>query len=331
MKRIKTFLIFFFAFALFSRNAQAQEGITQLHITDGIVAGLTKTQIEQNTSLLLTAMSKSVIDGTEPDTTGIAITKEAAATLRDMWNQTSAMICTVSEMSRKCYIRPQGGYQVRDIPVTMLEAPEEEQAQDLVLNFTKDGTIDEIFVAIHSITGMLEKNIRVEDFTKRQKILHFVEQFRTYYNTKDTANIRQIYSNNALIVTGKVIREKPKSDQTLKNNLTQERIEYVTYNKETYMNRLKSRFIINKYIRIEFSDIEIVRHPSHKNVYGVTLKQKWNSSTYNDVGYLFLLIDFKNENEMLIHVRTWQPDKYNGKELSREERFNVSSFKKLNF
>lgn len=330
MKRITTFLIFFFAFALLSRNAQAQEGITQLHITNGIEEVLTKTQIEQNTSLLLTAMSKSVIDGTEPDTTGIAITKEAAATLRDLWN-TSAMICTVSEMSRKCYTRTQGGYQVRDIPVTMLAAPEEEQKQDLALNFTKDGTIDEVFIAIHAITGILEKNITVKDFAKRQKILDFVEQFRTAYNTKDTAYIRQIYSNNALIVTGKVIREKPKSDQTLKNNLTQERIEYVTYNKETYMNRLKSRFIINKYIRIEFSDIEIVRHPSHKNVYGVTLKQKWNSSTYNDVGYLFLLIDFKNENEMLIHVRTWQPDKYNGKELSREERFSVSSFKKLNF
>jgi hypothetical protein len=325
-----TFFIFFLAFALSSSNAQAQEGITQVHLIDGIDEGFTKTQIEQNASLLLTAMSKSVIDGTEPDTTGIAITDEAAATLRDLWN-TSAMICTVSDVARKCYIRTQGGYQVRDIPVTMLAAPEEEQKQDLALNFTKDGTIDEVFIAIHSITGILEKNITVKDFTKRQKILDFLEQFRTAYNTKDTAHIRKVFSNNALIVTGKVVREKPKSDQALKSNLTRERIEYVTYSKESYMSRLKSRFIINKYIRIEFSEIEIVRHPSHKNVYGVTLKQKWNSSTYNDVGYLFLLIDFKDENEMLIHVRTWQPDKYNGKELSREERFNVSSFKKLNF
>jgi hypothetical protein len=42
------------------------------------------------------------------------------------------------------------------------------------------------------------------------------------------------------------------------------------------------------------------------------------------------MIDFKDDNNPLIHVRTWQPEKYNGKELAREERFHVGSFGKLN-
>lgn len=329
--RLKTFSIIFSLIVIFSIRTHAQEGITQLRITGGIDEGIAKMQIELNTSLLLTAMSVCVIDGSLPDTSGIDISKEAVQTLFSMWESTSEMICPISTVERKCLHRLQGGYQIRDIPVTMLAAPDDDKEHNLVINYTKDGQIDDIFVAIENsrIDQILLSNISVEDFTRRMRILDFVEQFRTAYNIKDLNHIKKVFSNNALIITGKVVVEKPNSDQVLQNIGT-EKIVYQTQTKQEYVTKLAGIFENNRYINIEFDDIEVMTHPKYTEIYGVTLKQKWNTTNYSDVGYLFLMIDFKDDNNPLIHVRTWQPEKYNGKELAREERFHVGSFGKLN-
>jgi hypothetical protein len=310
---------------------RAQEGVTRLHITDGIDEGIAKINIELNTSLLLTAMSACIIDGTIPDTSGIEISDEAVQTLFSMWQSTSEMICPISNVERKCLHRMQGGYQVRDIPVSMLAAPDDDREQNLVINYTKDGKIDDIFIAIENsrIDQILVNSASVEDLARRIKILDFVEQFRTSYNIRDLNHIKKVFSNNALIITGKVVVEKPNSDQVLKNIGT-EKIIYQTQTKQEYVDKLARIFTDNKYIKIEFDDIEIMTHPRYNEIYGVTLKQRWNTTNYSDVGYLFLMIDFKDDNNPLIHVRTWQPEKYNGRELSREERFHVGSFGKLN-
>ncbi|GAB1416653.1 hypothetical protein MASR2M117_20590 [Paludibacter sp.] len=46
-----------------------------------------------------------------------------------------------------------------------------------------------------------------------------------------------------------------------------------------------------------------------RELYGIQIKQDYFSTNYGDTGYLFLLIDFDNPDEPLIHVRTWQPQK----------------------
>ena len=38
------------------------------------------------------------------------------------------------------------------------------------------------------------------------------------------------------------------------------------------------------------------------------------------------MIDFKDENHPLIQVRTWQPEKVDGKVLSRDEVFSLGDF-----
>jgi hypothetical protein len=331
MIRKRTFSIILFLAIISTVRTHAQEGVTQLHITEGIEEGVAKMQIELNTSLLLTAMSSSIIDGALPDTTGIDISAEAAQTLLSMWQYTSEMVCPISNVERKCLHRTQGGYQVRDIPVSILAAPEDDRDHNLVINYTKYGRIDDIFVAVDNaqIDQILLNNVSVEDLARRMRILDFVEQFRTAYNIKDLNHIKKVFSNNALIITGKVVKEKPNSDQVMQN-IGAEKIVYQTQTKNEYVAKLARIFTNNKYINIEFDDIEVMTHPKYSEIYGVTLKQRWNTTGYSDVGYLFLMIDFKDDDNPLIHVRTWQPEKYNGKELAREERFHVGSFGKLN-
>jgi len=40
----------------------------------------------------------------------------------------------------------------------------------------------------------------------------------------------------------------------------------------------------------------------------VNVRQRWTSSNYNDHGYLFLMVDFRNKEQPLIRVRSWQPE-----------------------
>ena len=75
-----------------------------------------------------------------------------------------------------------------------------------------------------------------------------------------------------------------------------------------------------------FDEIRGVMHPTKSEWYGVILHQGWTSDRYHDDGWLFLLWDFSNEDHPTIHVRTWQPDKIEGKKLPDEEIFSLDDF-----
>ena len=64
----------------------------------------------------------------------------------------------------------------------------------------------------------------------------------------------------------------------------------------------------NEYIRLRFTETEFTRASERPNTYGVRVRQEYYSSSYGDVGYLFLLVDL-NGPQPIIHVRAWQPDK----------------------
>ena len=74
-----------------------------------------------------------------------------------------------------------------------------------------------------------------------------------------------------------------------------------------YIKKLKTVFANNSFINIKFDEIEVYKYEEKGNIYGITLRQHWNSLSYSDEGWLFLMIDFRNENAPQIRVRTWQP------------------------
>jgi len=170
--------------------------------------------------------------------------------------------------------------------------------------------IDGISISIdeNKYKEIMDEHESVEDLYRRQVIVDFVESYRTSYNRKDLKYIESVFSDNALIITGKVIREKPKSDYALQS-LSRERIVYQKRTKKEYVENLKRVFAGNKYINVQFDDVEVIQHPKLTDIYGVTLKQEWNSDSYRDVGFVFLMIDFQDELNPLIQVRTWQPEK----------------------
>lgn len=162
------------------------------------------------------------------------------------------------------------------------------------------------------------------DAENRRVILNYVEHLRTSYTTKDIDFLEQLFSEEALIIVGKVIRNAPKIEGQY---LSQEQVQYNVKSKRAYLDRLRVLFKRNKEIKLKFSDFKIMRHPTLEGLYGVTLRQGYSSDLYSDDGYLFLLWDFRDEASPLIHVRTWQPSMLDDQTpLPEKDIFNIRNF-----
>ena len=163
----------------------------------------------------------------------------------------------------------------------------------------------------HHYQQIIAEGKKLEDLAYREKILHFIEIYRTAYNKKDLEFIEKTLSEDALIIVGYVIKTKKQDVNYLeKSYLGDEKIQFIRLGKYEYLQRLKKVFSSNDFVNVEFEEINIQRHPQFDKIYGVQLKQKWQSSFYSDQGYLFLMVDFMEEEQPIIHVRAWQPEKF---------------------
>ena len=164
----------------------------------------------------------------------------------------------------------------------------------------------------------------VEASKHRRELLNILENYRIALEEKNLANLEKIYSDDALIITGAVVARKSMDSDHV--SLRPE-IRYMKQGKEQYLSRLKNN---NMDIKVKFNDISIVKHPAKDNFYGVTLRQEWHSSeSYLDEGCVFLLWELpqKEGGQPRLHVRTWQPEKYQGQVLLDEsEKFTCDDF-----
>ena len=153
-------------------------------------------------------------------------------------------------------------------------------------------------------------------------LVNFLEDYQTAYALKRHRYLESIYSDDALIIVGRLVKKTEIPDRlTLK--LTAEEAELKKYDKDTYMKNLAMCFGNNEYIRLRFTETDFTKANNRSDVYGVRVRQEYFSSSYGDVGYLFLLVDLRGSMP-LIHVRAWQPDKVDLEKLMNmsDVRFN---------
>lgn len=139
----------------------------------------------------------------------------------------------------------------------------------------------------------------------RLTLINFIEDYQTAYALKRSDYLNQIYSESALIVVGSVLKETKKSDNIHLDEKV--KIKYDTLSKSQYLTRLNKVFGNTEFINIRFTETSFNTVNGINNVIGVQLKQEYFSSSYGDVGYLFLMVDLRGALPV-IHVRTWQPN-----------------------
>lgn len=302
---------------------------TTFKITDGVVESQLKDRMEANTKALLDAFRKAADDGEK--TVKLSkdnVSKAAIEEIREIW-KSSALSCPPMSIRCRC-LQTKDGYQVRGIPVDMLEADEADARQELTVNYDHNGLITSVAIAIemNRYEELMAAKESELDYARRQIIVDFIENFRTAYNRKDNAMLNSVFSDKSLIITGRVVREKPNSDMT-KMTLANNKVVYIKQTKQEYLSKLAMVFKTVKFINVKFSDIEIVEHPKYDNIYGVTLKQLWKTDRYQDEGYLFLMVDFRDSDNPLIQVRTWQPYKDTAGNIVTQKKdvFHLGSFR----
>lgn len=297
----------------------------RVSILDGIDNAAAKAKMENTLSALLTEINNADSQNRELTLKKLGISEFAQQSIEMMW-ENSHFSCTDNEIVEHC-IETGSGYQIRNIPLLMKPVSGsddmKQEFQEAVVSFDKAGNLTTFYLTIATNLYMevIKSNLELTDLRRRQLILDYVERFRTSYNQKDLGFLELVFSDDALIITGKVVPQKGKDNIPLPDKIT-----YRKQSKQEYLTNLKRIFGQTKYIRVTFDQIKVRRHPSNPNFYGVTLHQGYTSSSYHDEGYLFLLWDFTDENLPLIHVRTWQPDEFNGSKLPESDIFSLEDF-----
>ncbi len=317
---------------VFSPGAFAQKEVNFI-IRDGINNSKVKRTMEASTSHLLTQLNRTEHADTIISLNASEMSAVAREDVQMLWGN-EAILCPDHEVVRSC-ITTMDGYQVRAIPLVLFPRTGSEQVyQEAVINYDKKGLITSFRYTIDpEIYGGLVKNQlsnrknQVTDLRQRQKILDYVEQFRTSYNKRDLAFLRQIFSDDALIITGTVITQR-KSDVPLNEKGEEKRVVYKVKTKQQYLKDMERIFRTKSYIKVEFDSITISNH-QNLPIYGVTVRQKWNTNNYSDEGWVFMLWDFRNKNPE-IRVRTWQPlylDEKRQQTLNKDDIFELGDFK----
>ena len=289
-----------------------------LTIDEGMERPMGITRAEANLGQLLTEINRAQKVKEILVTNNLKMNDFAVKSLVRLWDVTK-FYCDDEEIVERCWVFADGSMMVSHIPLII--TPEGEDFgmgtyQEAVVDFDASGNITDFRLALDAqLSESMERCGSVVEKEKQMIIMHNIERFRTAYNQKDIATIEQYFSDDALIITGNVVSVRKNDDS---GAMTQ-KVLYTKQNKQEYIINLKRAFLRNKWIDVKFSEIGehgetggcggITRSIVNKNIYGVRLRQEWNSSNYSDVGYLFLLWEFPEDgSDPIIHVRTWQPE-----------------------
>jgi hypothetical protein len=178
--------------------------------------------------------------------------------------------------------------------------------EDVVFVFDQNKKIESLNFSLEDITvqSIMSKSKWTD--AAKMALISFLENYKTAFALNRLDYISSIFSDDALIITGRVVKRVDIENSMLGNN------EYVIYNrqsKDEYISNLARSFASKEYINLKFSNISITKmmRGSNPNIYSIQIKQDYYSSNYGDTGYLFLLVDMNDYEKPIIHLRTWQP------------------------
>lgn len=183
--------------------------------------------------------------------------------------------------------------------------------EDVVFSFDATGKIDNVAFGLGKTaeTDILCKGVWPE--AARVAIMQFLENYQTAYALGRLDYLRSIFDDDAVIITGRVVRRAvtgrmdDRGNMALKNEI----IRYNRITKDDYIKRLKESFDSKEFINLRFADNEVRKLGKGGELYAIQISQEYYSSNYGDKGYLFLMVDINDPKKPVIKVRTWQPEK----------------------
>lgn len=182
--------------------------------------------------------------------------------------------------------------------------------EDVTFTFAPDMKIEALAFGLGSVarSDIFDKAIGKWPEKSKMILATFLENYKTAYALKRLDYIESIFSEDAYIVTGHVLK---KSQQRIEGqpSLSRDEVRYTRQTKREYIRNLERTFNSNQFVNIRFSNNDIEKSGVGGEVYGIQIHQDYYSSSYGDTGYLFLLVDINNPDKPIISIRTWQPER----------------------
>ena len=202
--------------------------------------------------------------------------------------------------------------------------------EDVIFYFDREGKIDNVSFGLgfDATNTILDRGATSWGGEVREILLEFLENYKTAYALERLEYIESIFSENAQIIVGKVLKSKTNTNAYAERGQNvsvegQKAIEYTRHTKKSFMEHLKRIFANNEFINLNFSDVSVrkITKITDRNKFVIQLAQDYCSSSYSDKGYLLLLVDITNSAEPLIEIRTWQPDEVDFDKVFHEGMF----------
>ena len=182
--------------------------------------------------------------------------------------------------------------------------------EDVTFTFSSDMKIETLAFGLGSSarTDIFDKGVGVWSEKSKMVLATFLENYKTAYALKRLDYIESIFSEDALIITGQVLKKKvgPIEGQP---TLSRDEVRYTRHTKRDFIRKLERSFKSNQFINIRFSNNDVVKAGVGGEIYGIQIHQDYYSSSYGDTGYLFLMVDINDPDNPIISIRTWQPER----------------------
>lgn len=200
--------------------------------------------------------------------------------------------------------------------------------EDVSFTFDADNKIENVAFGLGDITenGIFGSKAQWSAEV-REIIVSFMENYKTAYSLERLDYLKDIFDDDAVIIVGNVVRRHT-GNTKLTDGMAisakgQDVIKYNRYTKDDYITHLGRCFNRNDFINLRFTNHQIqwLDKYEDRQLFAINIRQEYNSSTYADDGYLFLLVDMTDHDAPLIKVRTWQPN-----EVAIDRLYNAGDF-----
>lgn len=273
------------------------------------VPGINTPILENNVKLFLDAINRAYLSNLDKPIFPAGLTDAGLnEIIENLWN--ISHFCSINpEIYENLLSTSSGTIQLRNIQILYEEADSGYAQQDVVIIFNKNGKIVDFKITLeyNSVASVLRYPEDAADLRRKEWIINFVDNLKTSYYLKDIYFLSEVFSDNTLYNCGDdmvVYRQQ----LHIKNPDT---IYKFKLQNDQYLKDLRFLFSQTRSTEVVFDSLTIVRHMVHTNLFGISIKQILTSrfisgGRYYDVGYVFLVIDLKDEQKPRKVLSIWQ-------------------------
>ncbi|MDD2618217.1 MAG: hypothetical protein PHT87_05425 [Bacteroidales bacterium] len=214
------------------------------------------------------------------------------------------------------FIQVEDGYLCKSIPMQFKFRNNKTLVEDVTFRFTTENKINSLAFTLNRIAENDILKMKSWEEDSRISLIRFLEDYQTAYALKRLDYIESIFSEDAWIITGTVLKKAElKTEDRI--SFDSRNVRYTTYTKKEYIDKLRISFAGKEYINLRFEDNDVLKDARGQEIYAIQIKQDYYSNNYGDTGYLTLLVDLRGELP-IIHIRVWQEQK--------DEEFSAARF-----